>query len=319
MSEETKQKSETIVWDFRCNEEMFFDNYALSKFLHKIGKKFTFQLEQGDSGTEYRHWQGRVSLWKAKRKPALMNMIKGMGEPVFNYLKPTSTKEHLKTAFYCMKEDSRIDGPWTDKDEAAYIPKQYRNIKLYDWQEQVINSGKEFNSRRIDCIVDVKGCNGKSTIASMGDLLYGFIDLPLSHDGEKLIYSACDILIAKQEREPKLMFFDMPRAFSKDKMNGIYTALESIKKGKLWDMRHQYKEWWFDSPRIWIFSNEFPSEELLSRDRWKFWEITEDKKLVDYKGTPINDENELEGKNLGGKFYKDEAAKFKLFEGLAKV
>ena len=107
----------------------------------------------------------------------------------------------------------------------------------------------------------------------------------------------------------------MPRAFNKDKMHGIYTALETIKKGKVWDMRHSYKEWWFDSPRIWIFSNEYPDERLLSRDRWKFWEITDDKTLTDYKGNPANDEIILDGVNSGGKYYKDDKVNFSLDMG----
>ena len=276
-----------MVWEFRCNAEMFANERVLSAFLHKIAKKFTFQLEKGES-TGYEHWQGRFSLWKKKQKPALMDLIKSMDEPLFNYLEPTTNKEHQRTAFYCMKEDTRIRGPFTDQDIAAFIPRQYRDIKLYDWQDKVILSASNFNNRQIDCIVDVKGCNGKSTLASIGDLLYKFIDLPLSHDGQKLIESTCDILISKDCRVPKLVFFDMPRAFNKDKMNGIYTALETIKKGKVWDMRHSYKEWWFDSPRIWVFSNEFPDESLLSRDRWKFWQITDDKKLTTYQHTPDN-------------------------------
>ena len=247
-----------IVWEFRCNADMFLNEHILTAFLHKISKKFTFQLEKGES-TDYLHWQGRLSLFKKKRKSELMAMISKMDEPLFNYLEPTTNVEHTRTAFYCQKEDTRIRGPFTDKDEAAYIPIQYMNIKLYEWQQNVIDSASTFNSRRIDCIVDIKGCKGKSTIASLGDLLYNYIDLPLCHDGQKLIESTCDMLIAKNSRKPSLMFFDMPRAFSKDKMNGIYTALETIKKGKVWDMRHSYKEWWFDSPRIWVFSNEYPS------------------------------------------------------------
>jgi hypothetical protein len=301
-----------VVWEFRANADMFSDEHVLSDFLHKIAKKFSFQLEKGNEN-DYLHWQGRMSLFKKKRKPELMSMIIGMDEPVFNYLEPTTNTEHQKTAFYTMKEDTRVKGPWTDKDEAAYIPKQYRNIELYDWQQELINSANDFDCRRIDCIVDIKGCNGKSTIASLGDLKYNFIDLPLCHDGQKIIESTCDILIAKQCRKPKLMFFDMPRAFSKDKMNGIYTALETIKKGKVWDMRHSYKEWWFDSPRLWIFSNEYPDDRLLSRDRWKFWSITDDKKFCEYKGNPINEENELDGKNVNGKFYKEDENKFHLF------
>ena len=44
-------------------------------------------------------------------------------------------------------------------------------------------------------------------------------------------------------------------------------------------MRHSYKEWWFDSPRVWVFTNEAPKLKYLTAGRWRFWDITEAKEL----------------------------------------
>ena len=267
------------VWEFRSNSDHFEDAVVLQKFLHKIAKKFVFQLERG-STTGYEHWQGRMSLWKVKRKPELMNMIKGMDMPIPNYLEPTTRSEHKKEAFYCMKEDTRLAGPFSDKDMPQYMPKQYRDKVLYPYQKTVLESRHTFDERVVDCIIDEDGNNGKSTVASVGDLQHGAIDMPPVNDGERLIASLCDILIAKDCRTPGIVFFDLPRSLRQDKLASLYVAIEQIKKGKVWDMRHSYKEWWFDSPRIWVFTNTLPNLAMLTRDRWRFWRITAARELV---------------------------------------
>lgn len=267
-------KSQIVVWEFRANRDTYESPQTLMELLKKLAKKWTFQLERG-SNTGYEHYQGRMSLWKPKRGPELKALMDGMGMAVPEYCQPTTTKEHKNEAFYVLKEDTRIDGPWTNKDVAQYIPRQYRNIDLYPWQQEVIESKNLFNERIVDCIVDVEGCNGKSTLASIADLRCGCIDMPTVSDGKELIQSMCDILIAQDNRAPGIVFFDMPRAQSKEKLGGLYMAIEQIKKGKVWDFRHSYKEWWFDSPRIWIFCNEPPKMSLLSRDRWRFHKIVD--------------------------------------------
>lgn len=265
------------VWDFRANQD-YYDVEVLRQNLSQIAKQWVFQLEEGDTG--YVHWQGRMSLWKPRRKSEAMGLWEKIGLKVPNYFEPTSTNASGKRVFdYPMKADTRIDGPYADNDKAAYIPRQYRQIELWPYQQSIIDSKDDFCFRKVDCIIDTSGNNGKSTIAAIADLRYGCIDMPFINDADKLISSLCDILIAKQERKPGIIFIDMPRALSKDKLFQLYTAIEQIKKGKVWDMRNSYKEWWFDSPRIWVFTNEQPDTTLLSTDRWRFWEICSEKNL----------------------------------------
>lgn len=268
------------VFDFRANKDVYKDAEELSGHLHKYAKKFVFQLEKGDSG--YEHWQGRMSLWKKRRGNEIKARMTAGGMPLPNYLAPTTTTEHLKEGFYMMKEDTRIQGPWSDKDSVAYVPIQYRNIELWDYQATIVESRSQLDFRKVDCIIDDSGNNGKSTVAALADLKHKCIDMPTFNDGEKLIQSLCDILMAKDIRQPGIIFFDMPRAQGKEKLSGLYTAIEQIKKGKVWDTRNSYKEWWFDSPRIWVFTNTKPDVKCLSADRWRFWMI-KDKKLAPYE------------------------------------
>lgn len=286
---EKLEKSEAAicaVWDFRANYENY-NGETLRAFLNANCKKFVFQKEKGDSG--YLHWQGRFSLIKKRNKSQLLNMFKAKEYLAPNYLQPTASVNHTDDFFYALKEDTRQDNEifyddyhckkMTGKPNVGYIPVQYRDIKLYPYQQRIVDSNGSKDYRSINCIVDVNGYNGKSTIAAICEIMYGAIDMPVLTDSKELISVCCDICYDLDNRTPGLIFFDMPRAMSKKNLSGFYSAIEQIKKGKLFDIRYKYKAFWIDSPQIWVFSNEYPQLEFLSRDRWKFWEITKDKDL----------------------------------------
>jgi hypothetical protein len=140
-----------------------------------------------------------------------------------------------------------------------------------------------FDSRNINLVYDKRGNQGKSTIAALCELYGNGLDLPPVNDAEKLVQSLCDICISKNLRNPSPVFIDMPRAMDKSRLHGIYTAIEQIKKGKLYDVRHSYRDWWIDSPQLWVFTNIEPDLELLSRDRWIVWTVDDTKNLQIYQ------------------------------------
>lgn len=278
--------SQCAVWDFRANEDSF-NEVQLMDFFKQNTKKWTFQKEKADSG--YIHWQGRFSLIKKRSKSKLMDLFETSHLKIPNYLAPTATTNHKEEFFYSQKADTRILGPFRDQDQQqeVYIPRQFRDIKLYPWQQQVITSADIFNDREINLIYDPKGNNGKSTVASICELLHGGVDMPPLNDYKELISLACDICMDTKTRNPKIFLFDMPRAIDKSRLYGLYSAIEQIKKGKLYDCRYHYKKWWIDSPAVWVFTNHLPDMEMLSADRWKIWQIQENK-LQPYK-PPKND------------------------------
>lgn len=265
------------TWDFRGNAEGF-TYQQVKNALSAVAKHYCFQLEMSDGG--YLHFQGRMSLIKKRRSSEKHIILKLFNEWCPNYLAPT-TIDCKGDLFYVMKTDTREAGPWTDKDEETYIPRHYRNITLYPYQQEILDSAKEFNDRTINLIVDKRGSNGKSTVASLAELMYGGIDMPPLNDFKEIIALACNICMDRKLRDPKIMFFDMPRAIRKDQLYGFFSAIEQIKKGKLYDCRYHYKCWWIDSPVIWVFTNTFPDLSLLSMDRWIIWDIR-DGKLVKY-------------------------------------
>ena len=99
-------------------------------WLTKLCKKYCFQKEKGESG--YVHYQGRVSMKTKIRLDRLCSV-----EPIKGKWSVTSNANR-DNDFYVVKDDTRIEGPWKDTDEATYVPIQYRIKKLWSWQEKII-------------------------------------------------------------------------------------------------------------------------------------------------------------------------------------
>lgn len=259
------------VWDFRCNKGDYTVD-TLKEWLKENCKKWCFQLERGDTG--YEHWQGRFSLFKKRTKILLMKLF----TIVPNYLEPTSN-QNRDNEFYVLKADTRIDGPYSDKSLSALLPRQYRDISLYPYQEKILKSAEVFDSRTVNLVYDPEGGKGKSTIAAILEIKYNGIDVPPLNDYKELVALIYDICSSRRD-QPKIMCFDMPRACKKDQLYGLYSAIEQVKKGKVYDCRHSYRCMWIDSPQIWVFTNRMPDLSMLSVDRWKLWELNDMHDLV---------------------------------------
>lgn len=285
------------VYDFTLANRDEFNEHDIIPVLKDYCKKWGFQFEVTDDG--YEHYQGRISLMKKKRITEMMNEFKNTCLEGC-HLSPTSKENATGNKFYSYtsKGFTRKNGPWKDTDielEEVYIPRQYRNLTLRHSQQQIINWNKlhkegGFDDRTIHCIYDANGNHGKSTIASYCELFEGGIDLPFVNDAEKIVQSTCNICMSYNLRNPSPIFVDLPRATDKQKLNGIYSACEQIKKGKLYDVRNKYKKWWIDSPLLIVCTNKEPDVSLLSRDRWKIWTYhhTEDL-LIPYEPCIIDD------------------------------
>lgn len=259
--------AKNAVWDWDFTIGCEFINWDdLKKKLNTTCKKWHFQKEKGDK-TSYLHYQGRVSLKIKNRKGP--NLCKGIR------WSPTVT-ENVNILDYVTKEYTRVEGPWAYDDPEVYIPKQFRDINLYPYQKDIIDSRNIFDKRYIDAIIDFDGNSGKSTVAALGEILYGGIDCPAINDCTKLVQYICNYCMDNELRDPKLIFMDLPRAMNKESLYGIYSAIEQIKKGKLVDDRNHGKSWWIDSPRVWVFTNHVPDLTLMSTDRWRLWTIDKD-------------------------------------------
>lgn len=251
-------KSAICVWDFTLkSESVEFDEFRA--FLREHCKKYTFQKERGASG--YEHFQGRVSLKVKNRKgPDWTNI----------HWSPTS-EENKDNMFYVMKSDTRIDGPWTDKD--GYIPRQARNITLYPWQNDILENAGVWDTRTINVVVCPKGNIGKSTLTCYAGSRGLARTLPVMDSYKDYMRMVMDT------EKCRLYLIDFPRSMNKNGCNGFWSAIECLKNGYAYDDRYNFREEWFDCPNIWVFTNSFPDTSYLSDDRWKFWEVGGDRQL----------------------------------------
>lgn len=231
-----KQENACCVYDF-TGPTNNMDRVEIINWLKLNCKKWTFQKELGDGG--YEHYQGRFSL---KIKKRLGEVIGQSWSPKVHF-SITSTENH-ENMFYCLKEETKVEGPWTNNDKEIFMPYQYSHIgdKLLPWQQYIFDNKDVREARKVNIIIDERGNRGKSSFASWMEIKGHATDMPPCNDGKELIQAALCMWIDK-ERDPKMVFIDLPRAMFQDQLRGLYTAIEQIKKGKLFDFRYNYKYW----------------------------------------------------------------------------
>lgn len=233
------------------------------------GKAWTFQKEKGETG--YEHYQGLISL-KVRRTVAAAKKIISETSTLPQYFEPVSNP-NLKAgteAFYVTKPETRILGPWSDRDQPIYIPRHVREMTvLYPWQKAIVDSAGVYEPRAIDVVIDTQGNRGKSCLGAYLAVHKIGRTIPFVNDYKDLMRMVMDM--------PKagLYMIDMPRAGNKDKLNQIWSAVETIKSGYAFDDRYHFKDEHFDRPRIWVFTNAVPDTACLTKDMWRFWDISQ--------------------------------------------
>lgn len=259
--------NEVAVYDFRYNADTFESPDLLRELLNGIAKAFVFQLEQGDTG--YKHYQGRLSLIKKRRKHAALQLF---GDTPPNYFEPTVSKEFWKgEGFYQTKNDTRLAGPWRDTD---HIPKLTQQMKLFNtwgllpWQKQLKDAVDSFCLRTIDLVYDPQGNAGKSLFSEHLE----FIGLAEEVPAYRLMDDVFQWVASRPVK--KVYIVDMPRGMKKDKLGDFYSGIEVIKNGVAYDKRYSAKKIRFDRPRIIVFTNTLPEFDLMSADRWRTWTIS---------------------------------------------
>lgn len=258
---------EVAVFSFRHTADKKKLN-EMKEWCKEWGKNWVFQKESSDTG--YVHYQGRISL---KKKRTVASAKKVILEAGFlpEYFEPECNVNCKGEAFYVTKKDTRIEGPWSDKDEVLYIPRQIREITaLKPWQQYIVDHGTDWDTRHINILWDPHGSTGKSTIKTYirAHKLGRFIPFVNDYKDMMRIIMDCD--------KEKLYIIDIPRAIQKDRLYQFYAGIETLKDGYAYDDRYHFRDEVFDCPNIWVFTNVLPETSFLSLDRWVFWTIVED-------------------------------------------
>lgn len=291
-----------VFWKFRvsaCSKEgSELRGEDILAGLVGIAKEYAFQLEEGEGG--YKHWQGHLRLVKRARKFHLMNLLVKNGIPAPNYLEKTSSNA-MGSWFYELKLDSRVPGSpqFTDKDQDHFVPDHLRGYiekcadgtwdmhRLYDYQKEIFSCSfrpVSESTRYVHVIYDPVGCRGKSVIAGLCALYGRGVMLPPMNGGrdggnKELMQTLLQICKSKGMRSPNPILIDMPRG-NQEEPWGVYSAIEQIKNGWLYDCRYTWTEYWINRPEVYVFTNALPSATLLSRDRWRCYGIDDNFRFV---------------------------------------
>lgn len=232
-------------WFFTVKKEEFTP-IELWEILSQKSKKFTFQLEMGKGENAYEHYQGVFSLKIKERFSTVKNILCKTAhiEPASNY---------FKSMAYCSKEDTRIDGPWTESRRPLKLITELR-----DWQKSLVDELKEEpNDRKIIWYYDEKGCSGKTVLCKY---LVAKMDANVLTGGtvKDIAYCIGDY--------PKIVLFN----FSRTKEGFVsYDAIEGVKDGMITSPKYESRTKIFDPPHVVIFANWMPKLDTISKDKWE--------------------------------------------------
>ena len=144
--------------------------------------------QEGDEG--YKHYQGRLSLVKKRRINEALNVLKPFFPTI--HISPTSNNG-LEENFYTTKEDTRIEGPWTEE-SYKYIPRQIREIvDLKPFQKSVVLLSRIWDTRTINIIIDQSGNIGKSTLTTYMGIHNLGRQIPFCNDYRDILRMVCDM------------------------------------------------------------------------------------------------------------------------------
>lgn len=250
------------------------DHFHFGKLLLTIAKKFTFQKEEGHK-TKRLHWQGRISLRKKTTKEAVVKLFADTDYPTID-IRPTVKDNTKGPPFYCLKLDTRVEGPWDEKffieNEPVWYPPQLQVTALLSYQNDIYNA-VGYNYRNLNAIVDTKGNIGKTTIALRMFAEGLAVIIPPINNYKDFSQFAYSMFASLDPKKRYTVFVDMPRCASKDNLIGIYSSLETLKGGYIFDTRNKGRAMLITSPDIWIMTNERPDRTLLSIDRWNEYKV----------------------------------------------
>jgi hypothetical protein len=276
----------------------------------KIGGKAVWQLERAPK-TGKLHYQGKVQLW-AKKTLANLRTTWGSVVQTLDINVCDETMEKLRSIHwsptsvanignygYVQKGDSRVAGPWDLKWKEEPIPRQLREIlcdmplsdvsydwqgrarakklipeRLYKWQSTCMDILSTYDPRKVHVIIDQVGCSGKSILSQFAHTvgIAGAL-LPPLNDYKDLMQAVCNIHDDTGKGRHMGFIIDMPRSLPQKTLLGLYSAIEQLKNGVLFDTRYHFKQRTMDSPSVIVMCNDWPKLSYLSRDRWSLHRI----------------------------------------------
>ena len=275
-----KFEGQKQTFDVTVPIEAFGDYRELAAELKTIAKHWAFQHEKGET-SGYEHWQVRLSLHKKQRFSTFasesMPHIPGCWSV-------TTLGVHEHNQFnYVMKAQTRVAGPWTDKDENLRPPPIMTDQLLnflkqdrYSWQNDMEKIATSYDERHLHYVYDPHYHSGKSVFCEYLEYKGLAEEIPPFTQMEDIMQFVMSMPTSR------CYLFDMPAAMKKDKVHQLYSGLEMLKNGFLYDKRYCGKKRRISRPVVILFANNLPQSGLIAPDRLIVWYLTPDKRIVRY-------------------------------------
>jgi len=213
----------------------------------------TWQLERGEEAG-YLHWGITLQLNTKQRKSFFLKHF----DPKAWIRLPRNIDAACQ---YCLKEETRVQGPYTWPEQVLRVKDPLEGKTLYDWQQRVLDIVRtEPDDRTIHWIWEGTGNRGKTSFAK---------HLVLHHGAYVFGGKASDIMYAMNSKV-KIAIFNITR----EKENFVsYDALETLKDGMCFSGKYESGMKVWNPPHVFVFANFPPKTSAMSNDRWNVWEI----------------------------------------------
>lgn len=247
----SKQCSPAVRWCFTLN------NYSEEIYIHiqevikAKAKRAIIGKEKGEKGTP--HLQGYIE-WKKKCRPKNVINVKEI-----HWEKSKGSKDQNDE--YCKKEG--IFWEWPEK-FIINIP------ELHYWEKAIVDIlSEKADDRTIHWYWSREGCMGKTTFQKWIFLNYEKVII-LGGKSADMKNGIVDYQ-KKNDDLPKIVLINIPR------INGNYInveGLESIKDMFFYSGKYEGGMVCGPNPHVFVFANEKPNMDLMSNDRWRITEIS---------------------------------------------
>lgn len=257
-----KPRVRSRAWCFTLNNWTDEERSQIISKIENLNGKYVIGKEIGElCGTP--HLQGYI-LFK--------NQIE------WNALVKWNSRWHLEKARH--KKDNNLKYCSKDGDFVTNFPlprrqrllNKYNDVIWKDWQQEIIRIIEtKADARTINWVYDGPGNRGKSFLAKYLCLRY---DAIISSGKSADIFNQIKVWLDSHEedQDPTLVLLDCPR-YSVEYIN--YGAIEQVKNGMIYSGKYEGGCCYFDNPHVFVFANEYPEYDKMSKDRWNVIVISE--------------------------------------------
>ena len=295
---------EIIDWKSMSSSEMenklkelkFPDRFVITDILNQIRlqnvnknytdiEDFTGQLETGTE-TSIPHYQLAVKASSLCTKKKVLEALEEKVEGHIN-VEIQFNLEDMKN--YCSKETNFISEKYSGKIykhqwEMDFLERKPQLKEVLNnpfiWQkfikEEILS--KLADDRTVDWIIDPIGNTGKSSFARAYVSQVPTDGILMKIDNldrmELTLIKKIENYRMKNYKDPKVIFFDFPRASDPSKFISATALMEDAKSGHLeTTFGGNHKEIEISDVHIVVLSNNAPDLSVLSVDRWRLWRL----------------------------------------------